>query len=99
MTPEDMTPDFVHIDKVLEFDYVDREKSVKIEILDDEEWEPDENFYLEIYDLQTKARLPGEDTRTTVLILDDDKPGIFSFEKKTYQVRAKDKQAKLKVIR
>ena len=35
-TPENTTPDFIHIDTVLEFDFVDKEKSVKIEILDDE---------------------------------------------------------------
>ena len=34
-----------------------------------------------------------------MLILDDDKPGIFGFDKKTYQFRARDKVAKLRVVR
>jgi len=73
--------------------------SVPIRIVDDEGIEPDEDFYVELYDLKTKERLPGEDTKTTITILDDDKPGIFGFEVRTIKVRAKDEKVRLKVIR
>lgn len=73
--------------------------SVPIKIVDDEGIEPDEDFYLEIYDPETKQRLPGEDTRTTITILDDDKPGIFGFEVRTCKVRGKDEKIRLKVMR
>lgn len=53
-----------------------------VEIKDDDEWEPDEDFYVELYDLETKTRLVGEDTRTRVTILDDDKPGMLVFDEK-----------------
>ena len=55
---------------------------VQITIFDDEQWEPDEDFYVELYDPETKERLPGADTRTTVTILDDDKPGVLAFMQK-----------------
>ena len=51
-------------------------------IIDDDEWEPDEDFFLELYDANTSDRLPGEDTRTRVTILDDDKPGMIVFKEK-----------------
>lgn len=73
--------------------------SIPIRIVDDEGVEPDEDFYVELYDLKTKKRLPGEDTRTTVTILDDDKPGIFGFEVRAVKVRAKDEKVRLKVLR
>lgn len=53
-----------------------------VKILDDDAWEPDEDFYVELYDEGTKNRLVGEDTRTRVTILDDDKPGVLVFEEK-----------------
>ena len=37
---------------------------------------------MEIYDPATGNRLMGEDTRTRVTILDDDKPGMLVFEEK-----------------
>lgn len=55
-----------------------------IAIIDDDEWEPDEDFYVELYDATNTdgLRLPGEDTRTRVTILDDDKPGMIVFKEK-----------------
>ncbi len=55
---------------------------MQVKIIDDDGWEPDEDFFLEIYDEATGQRLHGEDTRTRVTILDDDKPGMLVFEEK-----------------
>ena len=77
--------DYHGIDQVLEFNKGETEKKVRVQIIDDEGWEPDEDFYLELYDPtnNSKTRLKGEDTKTTVTIIDDDKPGIISFAAKT----------------
>jgi solute carrier family 8 (sodium/calcium exchanger) len=75
---------------------------VRVQIIDDEGWEPDEDFYLELYDPtnNSKTRIKGEDTRTTVTIIDDDKPGIISFAAKTsLKVIASEEYAMVKVIR
>ena len=58
---------------------------MKVGIIDDEGWEPDEDFYVELYDKATGNRLFGEDTRTRVTILDDDKPGMLVFAEKKPQ--------------
>lgn len=55
------------------------ESEIVIKIIDDDEWEPDEDFYVELFDSSTQARLAGDDTRTRVTILDDDKPGLLVF--------------------
>ena len=48
---------------------------VFINIHDDEEWEPDLSFWIELYDIETGERLQGDDTRCKVTILDEDFPG------------------------
>jgi len=52
-----------------------------------------------LYDPETGERLPGADTRTKITIIDDDKPGKFGFSSRFLKVSAKDKIAKLKVLR
>lgn len=49
----------------------------KIEVVDDDGWEPDEDFFVELYDVKTSKRLEGDNTRTKITILDDDKPGVL----------------------
>jgi hypothetical protein len=49
---------------------------IPIKIIDDDEVELDEDFYIELFDLETKRILPGSDTKCTVTIIDDDKAGI-----------------------
>jgi hypothetical protein len=62
------------------------EMKIQIPIVDDEEWEPDLDFYVELYDpnvLDTKGkpqRLAGDDTKCKVTILDEDFPGTLGFE-------------------
>jgi len=60
------------------------ETEIKFEvpIVDDEEWEPDLDFAIELYDPNTEeeVRLVGDDTRCTVTILDEDFPGTLGFE-------------------
>ena len=56
-------------------------KTVEVEIVDDDGWEPDEDFFIYLYDLSDpdKKQLYGDNTKTRVTILDDDKPGILQF--------------------
>jgi len=75
---------------------------VSIKIVDDDNWEPDEDFYVELYDPESaaKERLPGEDTRTRITIIDDDRPGILAFEAKGQTKHpANERECRLKVIR
>lgn len=57
----------------------EKEREIKIGIIDDPEWEPDEDFTIQLQDQDTKKMLQGQDTLCTVLILDEDKPGNIGF--------------------
>lgn len=74
--------DYKAIDELITFEKNKTTAKVSIDIIDDDDWEPDENFYVELYDTKSGQRLPGEDTRTTITIIDDDKPGNLSFAKR-----------------
>ena len=93
--------DFKHIDEILSFDESETEKNVEVPIVMTEGWEPDEDFYLELYSVSdpAKRRLKGDDTRTAITILDEDSPGVLSFETRHLKVRRKDQKAFIKVIR
>lgn len=49
-------------------------------IKDDEDWEPDEDFFMQLYNADTGDELDGKDTKTRITIIDDDKPGQIYFQ-------------------
>lgn len=76
--------DYQAIDQEIKFGKREHEKKIEIPIIDDEEWNPDLEFWVELYD-PTKTeqgyddRLPGDDTKCKVTILDEDFPGTIQF--------------------
>mmetsp|Transcript_41150 Transcript_41150/g.55906 ORF Transcript_41150/g.55906 Transcript_41150/m.55906 type:complete len:246 (+) Transcript_41150:1174-1911(+) len=92
--------DYEAIDQIVEFNNNEPSKEVAVNIFDDDDWEPDEDFYLELYDPDTKQKLEGGDAKTTVRIIDDDNPGTLSFEAgDLYQHTATEDKCIIKVIR
>lgn len=45
--------DYEKVDKVLEFSKDEGFQEINVKIHDDDEWEPDEDFYLDLYDTKT----------------------------------------------
>jgi len=91
--------DYEGFDKKIEFGDGQIEQYVEVKIIDDDTFEPDEDFYIELYDPETNERLPGSDTKTKITIIDDDKPGKIGFTSRFLKSRGIDKLAKLKILR
>jgi solute carrier family 8 (sodium/calcium exchanger) len=72
--------DYEKVDKRIDFKPGQASDYIEVIINDDDNWEPDEDFYVQLYDPNTMQELPGKDTRTRVTIIDDDKPGQICFE-------------------
>lgn len=74
--------DYKEINTEIQFGKREVEKKIEIPIVDDEEWNPDLEFWVELYD-PTKTeqghddRLQGDDTKCKVTILDEDLPGTI----------------------
>lgn len=88
-------------------------KTFSVVIVDDDIFEEDEHFYVHLGNVRVAgadgdlvrntyrgpAGKVGKDGVATVTILDDDYPGIFTFEEEKHSVAEADGMIKLKVIR
>lgn len=74
--------DYQTEDKIVTMKANEIELKFNVPIVDDEEWEPDLDFAIEIYDPSSAEAdiLPGDDTKCVVTILDEDFPGTIGFE-------------------
>jgi len=73
---------------------------VTIKINDDDNWEPDEDFFVQLYDAETNEELTGKDTKTRVTIIDDDQPGQIAFEEvNTIRAIATETNLEVKILR
>lgn len=94
--------DYHAVNEILVFEPKETEKEISIAIIDDNQWEPDEEFFVK---LQIVAREDGEIIklgRTSIMeitILNDDDPGTFLFEKRGHLVKESVGEAHLSVVR
>lgn len=72
--------DYGQKDEQIEFKDGDESAEFFVSIVNDDSFEPDEDFLIELYDPATKKKLEGRDTQVKITILDDDKPGKIVFE-------------------
>jgi solute carrier family 8 (sodium/calcium exchanger) len=86
--------DFVHTRGKLEFKPGVTELKIKVPLIDDTEFEPDEDFFVQLKEPKTGAKGDKSDEFefgsmkiAKVTILNDDDPGTFSFAAGTLQVR------------
>jgi hypothetical protein len=92
--------DFDSVDMVLDFKAGESSKMVKITIHDDDNWEPDKDFYVLLVDATSKAELEGQDVKTRVTIIDDDKPGQIAFkETETIKCNADATEVEIVIVR
>ena len=74
-------------------------RDIEIVIHDDPNWEPDEEFKVELWHATEQKRIEGEDTQCVVLIQDEDKPGSIGFEVGHMEVRRRDKSVYVHLVR
>ena len=91
----------------------DTQKTISVVIIDDDIFEEDEHFSVQLGNVRVAGpdgdlvrntyRGPpgklGKNFTASVMILDDDYPGVFGFEESEFKVAEADGKAKIKVIR
>lgn len=82
--------DYERVNKYLDFADGEEFQSISIGIVDDDIVEPDENFFVELFDIESNKRLVGKDTRTEVIIIDNDNPGIITFKERLVKAAETD---------
>ena len=86
--------DYVGIHDVFTFAPGQAEIEITVEIVDDDDWEPDEEFFLKIAlnpDCDSKVKI-GMRHIMTIMILNDDEPGTFGFDKRGHFVKVRTVQ-------
>jgi solute carrier family 8 (sodium/calcium exchanger) len=96
--------DYREINEHIQFGIRDREMKIEIPIVDDEEWNPDLEFWVELFDPIKQEqglddRLPGDDTRCKVTILDEDFPGTIQFGETDVRVRKGATEVEIDIVR
>merc|ERR1719369_1543484 len=94
--------DYQAVNEVLTFEPLETEKQIGVTIIDDNQWEPDEEFFLKL------SLVSGDDSpdlklgRTSIMeitILNDDEPGTFQFDKRGHLVKESCGNVVLSVLR
>jgi hypothetical protein len=67
--------DYEAVDEIIDFKSGELQNHINVKTNDDDNWEPDEDFFVQLIDANTNEELTGKDTRTRVTIIDDDQPG------------------------
>jgi len=83
--------DYEPLKGTLQFSPGETEKTIAIEINDDDVFELDENFFCKLSNVRSRNKnrpqVPlGKHSKATVIILDDDYPGVFTIENAKYEV-------------
>mmetsp|Transcript_26770 Transcript_26770/g.63741 ORF Transcript_26770/g.63741 Transcript_26770/m.63741 type:complete len:832 (+) Transcript_26770:110-2605(+) len=76
--------DYVEKQGEVTFKEGDAEVVIEVEILDDNKFEEDEDFFV---NLKAAEGVLGPGSRARIVIIDDDHPGVLSFEKDVYEVK------------
>lgn len=95
--------DYNKYEEIIKFEDANENiKVIKVGIINDEEWNPDLDFFVVLFDPTVHGgndELKGSDTKTKVTILDEDFPGIISFTETEVRVGKEDKYVELKIER
>jgi len=81
--------DYVAIDETVMFEPWETEKLVPVKIIDDDEDEAPEEFYvvLSVHEDDDSGAVLGASKQASVLIIDDDHPGVIGFAKESLTVQ------------
>jgi hypothetical protein len=92
---------YIHEDKIVSMRADEKEYKFEVPIIDDKEWEPDQDFAIELYDpnIEEGYRLTGDDTRCVVTILDENFPGILGFELSEVKIQRGENEVEIVVTR
>jgi len=94
--------DYQNVNEVLTFEPHETEKQIGVTIVDDNQWEPDEEFFIKlsiVYGEDTDEVKLGRTSIMEITILNDDEPGTFQFEKRGHLVKESCGNAILSICR
>ncbi|CAK1584001.1 unnamed protein product [Parnassius mnemosyne] len=89
--------DYIAAQGVLIFGHGESEKTFSVEVIDDDVFEEDEHFFLRLS--SPKGACLASPSTATVVILDDDHSGVFSFPQRDFELTESVGTYDLRVVR
>jgi len=89
--------DFIAENGTMTFQNGELEKSIDIKIVDDDEAEEDETFYIRLFNPRPNCRV-GAFEKCTVTIIDDDEPGQLGIDDRCVQLTTSETQPHVDII-
>jgi len=93
--------DYVEVKGELIFGPNEDMKEIEVPIIDDATWEEDEEFYVHLTSIETlKGQVSGlgRASKARIVIIDDDCPGVLSFEKDVIEVQESSKDQVIQIL-
>ncbi|CAF0734744.1 unnamed protein product [Adineta steineri] len=93
--------DYVKLSEEFKMERGQQEKRITIHVIDDNQWEPDETFFVKLSlpeGEEVRAKL-GSKTIALVTIINDDEPGVIEFEEPITLVKESVGKAEIKLVR
>ena len=95
--------DYIALHQFVTFLPGETEKEVMLEVLNDDAWEPDEDFYVKLSYPTNCGNSQnfkfGRNKILTITTLNDDEPGTFQFKQRSFFVKESCGEASLSVSR
>ncbi|KAG0431661.1 hypothetical protein HPB47_021601 [Ixodes persulcatus] len=92
--------DYMDLRQMVLFQPGEVQRKVSVQIVDDNQWEPDETFFLRLsLPLESSNVMLGRKSVMEVTIIDDDEPGTFEFRRRGLLVRESVGSAQVAVVR
>ncbi|CAL1282585.1 unnamed protein product [Larinioides sclopetarius] len=93
--------DYVPLKEIITFQDGELEKEIHVEIVDDNQWEPDETFFLKLCILSEDIGqvMLGRVCIMEITILNDDEPGVLQFKRRGLLVQESIGTAHIPVVR
>ncbi|CAF5008277.1 unnamed protein product, partial [Rotaria sp. Silwood1] len=93
--------DYIKLSEEFKMEPGELEKKITINVIDDNQWEPDETFFVKLSladEAETHIKL-GTKTIALITIINDDEPGDIEFEEVITLVKESVGNAEIKVVR
>eukprot|EP00747_Dinoflagellata_sp_TGD_P025725 gnl/TRDRNA2_/TRDRNA2_131445_c0_seq12.p1 gnl/TRDRNA2_/TRDRNA2_131445_c0~~gnl/TRDRNA2_/TRDRNA2_131445_c0_seq12.p1 ORF type:complete len:897 (-),score=197.93 gnl/TRDRNA2_/TRDRNA2_131445_c0_seq12:231-2810(-) len=94
--------DYIEVGDELVFEAGEKEKQIVVKLVDDAGYEENEEFYVDLLETTSKNTTIGVAKTATVVVIDDDLPGVLLFKEDDVKVQegmGEDKEVEIQVVR
>jgi len=90
--------DYIHVEGRLDFKPGEIKKEIEVKIIDDTDFEQDEDFYVDLMECDGFHSLIGHGKTARVVIIDDDEPGVLMYKDEMFTATESAEDQTIEVV-